>query len=63
LGENQSQRRLKQHLCLDMGYDNPTGRNAADNHQYMTRILSAGEENLIEQQPVPVSSMGGGAER
>jgi putative transposase len=39
-----------QHLCLDKGYDNPTGRQAAAEHGYMPHIRRIGEEQLDEQQ-------------
>ncbi len=41
---------IEQHLCLDKGYDNPTGRNAVDKHQYIPHIRRIGEEKLDEQQ-------------
>jgi putative transposase len=41
---------LKQHLCLDKGYDNPTGRDAVDKHKYIPHIRRIGEENFDEQQ-------------
>lgn len=37
-----------QHLCLDKGYDNPTGRQAAADHGYMPHIRRIGEEKLDE---------------
>jgi putative transposase len=37
-----------QHLCLDRGYDNPTGRNAVDEHEYVPHIRRIGEEKLAE---------------
>lgn len=33
-----------QHLCLDKGYDNPTGRTATAAHGYMPHIRRIGEE-------------------
>jgi putative transposase len=33
-----------QHLCLDKGYDNPTGRAAAEDHGYTPHIRRTGEE-------------------
>ena len=39
-----------QHLCLDKGYDNPTGRQAAADHQYIAHIRRIGEERLDEHQ-------------
>ena len=37
-----------QHLCLDKGYDNPTGRQAAADHGYVAHIRRTGEEKLDE---------------
>jgi putative transposase len=33
-----------QHLCLDKGYDNPTGEEAAEDHGYTPHIRRIGEE-------------------
>ena len=35
-----------QHLCLDKGYDNPVGREAAAAHGYVPHIRRIGEEKL-----------------
>jgi len=35
-----------QHLCLDKGYDNPTGRAAVAAHEYIGHIRRIGEEKL-----------------
>ena len=35
-----------QHLCLDKGYDNPSGRRAAAGHGYQAHIRRIGEEKL-----------------
>lgn len=35
-----------QHLCLDKGYDNPTGRHTAAAHSYVAHIRRIGEEKL-----------------
>ena len=35
-----------QHLCLDKGYDNPTGHQAAAAHNYQAHIRRIGEEKL-----------------
>jgi putative transposase len=35
-----------QHLCLDKGYDNPTGYEAAATYQYTPHIRRIGEEKL-----------------
>lgn len=37
-----------QHLCLDKGYDNPTGHQAVADHQYTPHIRRIGEEKLDE---------------
>ncbi len=37
-----------QHLCLDKGYDNPTGRDATQKHGYTAHIKRIGEEKLDE---------------
>jgi putative transposase len=34
----------EQHLCLDKGYDNPTGHAAVAEHQYVPHIRRIGEE-------------------
>ena len=36
----------KQNLCLDKGYDNPTGREAVEAHGYRGHIRRIGEEKL-----------------
>lgn len=41
---------VEQHLCLDKGYDNPTGRNAVDKHNYIQHIRRIGEAKFDEQQ-------------
>ena len=33
-----------QNLCLDKGYDNPTGREATESHSYVPHIRRIGEE-------------------
>jgi putative transposase len=38
-----------QHLCLDKGYDNPTGRQAARQRRYTPHIRRIGEEKLDEK--------------
>lgn len=39
----------EQHLCLDKGYDNPTGHAAALNAEYVPHIRRIGEEKLDHQ--------------
>jgi putative transposase len=38
-----------QHLCLDKGYDNPTGHAAAEKAKYTPHIRRIGEEKLDEK--------------
>lgn len=38
-----------QHLCLDKGYDNPTGHTAAKEENYTPHIRRIGEEKLDEK--------------
>jgi len=37
----------QQHLCLDKGYDNPTGRQAAVDHQYTPHIRRIGQQKAV----------------
>jgi putative transposase len=39
-----------QHMCLDKGYDNPTGRQAVADFGYIPHIRRIGEEKLDENQ-------------
>jgi putative transposase len=39
-----------QHLCLDKGYDNPSGRAAAVHGEYVPHIRKIGEEKLDQRQ-------------
>lgn len=39
-----------QHLCLDKGYDNPSGRTAATEAGYVTHIRKIGEEPVTRAQ-------------
>lgn len=38
-----------QHLCLDKGYDNPTGHEATRQNKYTPHIRRIGEEKLDEK--------------
>ena len=38
-----------QHLCQDKGYDNPTGKAAAEKHDFTPHIRRIGEEKLDEK--------------
>lgn len=48
--ERPDPKELEQHLCLDKGYDNPTGRAAVEKHQYTPHIRKIGEEKWDENQ-------------
>ena len=37
-----------QHLCLDKGYDNPTGQEAVEQHQYLPHMRRIGKEKFDE---------------
>jgi putative transposase len=37
---------IPQHLCLDKGYDNPTGHETVATYQYVPHIRRIGEEKL-----------------
>lgn len=39
---------VEEQLCLDKGYDTPTGHAAAESHGYMAHIRRIGEEKLDE---------------
>ena len=39
----------RQNLCLDKGYDNPTGRKAASKHKYVPHIRPIGEEKPVKR--------------
>jgi putative transposase len=38
-----------QNLCLDAGYDNPTGRTTADKHRYVAHIRPIREEKPVKR--------------
>ena len=40
----------EQHLCLDKGFDNPSGRGAAEAERYVHHIRRIGEEKLDGEQ-------------
>lgn len=44
-------RRAPQHLCLDKGYDNPTGRTAVAKYKYLPHIRRIGEERATTRKP------------
>ena len=37
---------VEQHLCLDKGFDNPTGEEAAEDGEYITHIRRIGKEKM-----------------
>ena len=39
---------VEEHLCLDKGYDTPTGHAAAASHGYVAHVRRIGEEKLDE---------------
>ena len=41
-----------QHLCLDKGYDNPTGHHAVAVHGYRVHVRRIGEEKLDPSGPL-----------
>ena len=49
VGRPQPTAQRPQHLCLDKGYDNPTGHRAAEEHDYVPRIRRIGEEKMDEK--------------
>jgi putative transposase len=42
-------KKAPQHLCLDKGYDNPTGHRAAEDAKYQPHIRRIGEEKFDEK--------------
>ena len=48
--ERPDPKQQEQHLCLDKGYDNPTGREAVEKHHYVGHIRKIGEEKQAAQQ-------------
>jgi hypothetical protein len=55
--ERPTQDEMQEHLCLDKGYDNPTGRAAAQNGGYAPHIRRIGEE--VSKQETPRAALGG----
>ena len=45
----QPTKKCPQHLCLDKGYDNPTGHEAAADYHYVPHIRRIGEEKLDDK--------------
>lgn len=44
--ERPNPKKHERHLCLDKGYDNPTGHTAVEKHRYTPHIRRIGEEKL-----------------
>jgi putative transposase len=42
---------VEQHLCLDKGYDNPSGHEALRAHGYVNHIRPIGEDRRGERRP------------
>jgi putative transposase len=57
-------KQLEQHLCLDKGYENPTGRAVIEKHQYIPYIRKIGEAKWNENQRkvYPALAVGGGTD-
>ncbi len=55
---------VEQHLCLDAGYDNPSGREAVEKHGYVGHIRPARADRPDEAAPRPPQGppLGGGAD-
>ena len=53
-----------ENLCLDKGYDNPTGRAAVSDGGYQAHIRRIGEEEARRQwgEALPSAAVGGGAD-
>lgn len=47
--ERPDPKEVEQHLCLDKGYDNPSGRRTAKEAGYVPHIRRIGEEKLDSQ--------------
>ncbi len=41
----------EQHLCLDKGYDNPTGHEVVERHGYINHIRPIGEDRRGKRRP------------
>lgn len=42
---------VEQHLCLDAGYDNPSGRQAVEKHSYVGHIRPARDDRRDKRRP------------
>jgi putative transposase len=42
---------VEQHLCLDKGYDNPTGHEVVERHGYVNHIRPIGEDRRGKRRP------------
>jgi putative transposase len=52
-----------QHLCLDKGYDNPTGKTAVKKHHYTGHLRRIGEEKLSQGKKSILRAAGWSRER
>jgi putative transposase len=43
--------KLEQHLCLDRGYDNPTGHDVTERHGYVGHIRPIGDDRREKRRP------------
>ena len=61
--ERPDPKKLEQNLCLDKGYDNPTGHDVTERHGYVAHIRPIGEDRRGEApaRPKKAPPMGGGA--
>jgi Transposase and inactivated derivatives len=51
--------RLEQNLCLDKGYDNPTGHDVTKRHAYVAHIRPIGEDRRARRRPGRENPAGG----
>ena len=49
--ERPDPKKLEQNLCLDKGYDNPTGHDVTERHGYVAHIRPIGEDRRGKRRP------------
>ncbi len=49
--ERPDPKKLEQNLCLDRGYDNPTGHDVTERHGYVAHIRPIGEDRRAKRRP------------
>ena len=49
--ERPDPKKLEQNLCLDKGYDNPTGHDVTKRHGYVAHIRPIGEDRRAKRRP------------